>query len=108
MKLTSRTIFIISGDLVLAQRCFEELAAFGGRYRTLIVGTVEQARKRMGRSAPAAVFLDESAINFAHGGETLESARARLTEAAPVVVGAAPEYQAGRGFLFTSGAVDFV
>ena len=34
MNLTSRTIFIISGDLALAQRCFEELAAFGGRYRT--------------------------------------------------------------------------
>src|ERR1700733_4992706 len=108
MKLTRQTIIIISGDLVLAQRCFEELAAFGGRYRTVIVGTVEQARKRMGRSAPAAVFLDESAINFAHSGETLESALALLTEAASVVVAAAPEYQACMGFLITSGAVDFV
>lgn len=108
MKSTSRTIIIVSGDLVLAQRCFEELASFGGRYRTLIVGTVEQAWKKIGRSAPAAVFLDESAINFARGGETLESAVALLAEAAPVVVAAAPEYQACVGFLITSGALDFV
>src|SRR5580700_5222881 len=108
MNLTNRTIFIISGDLILAQRCFEELAAFGGEYRTMVVGTVEQARKKMGRSAPAAVFLDESAIDIAGGGETLESAVALLTESAPVVVAAAPEKQAGLVFLITSGAVDFV
>jgi signal transduction histidine kinase len=108
MKLTSRTIFIISGDPVIGQGCIEELAAFGGRYRTPVVGTVEQARKRIGRSAPAAVFLDESAIDIAHGGETLESAVALLTEAAPVIVAAAPEKQTGLAFLITSGAVDFV
>jgi signal transduction histidine kinase len=108
MKLTSRTIFIISGDLILAQRCFEELAALGGHYRTLVVGTVEQARKKMGRSAPAAIFLDESAIDIVRGGETLESAVAMLTEAASVVVAGAPEKQAGLAFLITLGAVDFV
>lgn len=108
MNLTSRTVFIISGDLILAQTCFEELAAFGGHYRTMVVGTVEQGRKRIGRSTPAAVFLDESAIDIAHGGETLESAVALLTEAGPVVVAGAPEKQAGLGFLITSGAVDFV
>jgi len=108
MDSTSRTIFIISADLVLSQRGIEELAAFGGRYRTLVVGTVEEARKRIGRNAPAAVFLDESAIDIVHGGETLESAVALLTEAAPVVVAAAPEKQAGLVFLITSGAVDFV
>jgi signal transduction histidine kinase len=108
MNLTSRTIFIISGDPVMAQRCIEELAAFGGRFRTPVVVTVEQARKRIGRSAPAAVFLDESAINPARAGETLESAVALLTEAAPVVVAASPEKQAGMAFLITSGAVDFV
>lgn len=108
MNVTSRTIFIISGDLILARQCFEELAAFGGRYRTLVVGTVEEARKRIGRSAPAALFLDESAIDIARGGESLESAVALLTEAAPVVVAGAPEKQAGLAFLITSGAVDFV
>jgi signal transduction histidine kinase len=108
MNLTNRTIFIISGDLILAQRCFEELAAFGGEYRTMVVGTVEQARKKMGRSAPAAVFLDESAIDIAGGGETLESAVALLTESASVVVAGPPEKQAGLAFLITSGAVDFV
>jgi signal transduction histidine kinase len=108
MKLTSRTIFIISGDMVLAQRCLEELAAFGGCYRTQVVGTVEQARKKIGRSAPAALFLDESAIDMVHEGETVESAVALLTETAPVVVAAAPEKQAGMTFLITTGAVDFV
>ena len=57
MNLTSRTIFIISGDPALAQGCIDELSSFGGRYRTPVVVTVEQARKRIGRSAPAAVFL---------------------------------------------------
>jgi signal transduction histidine kinase len=108
MRSTSRTIFIISGDLALAQQCFEELAAFGGRYRTLLVSTANHARKRIGRSAPAAIFLDESAIDAAHDGETLESAVALLTEAAPVVVAAMPERQAALAFLITSGAVDFV
>jgi signal transduction histidine kinase len=108
MNLTSRTIFIISGDTVIAKRCIEQLAAFGGRYRTPVVATVEQARKRIGRCAPAAVFLDESAIDIARGGETLESAVALLTKTAPVVVAAAPEKQTGMAFLITSGAVDFV
>lgn len=108
MNLTRRTIFIISGDLILAQQCFEELAAFGGRYRTLVVGTVEEARRRIGRSAPAALFLDESAIDIARGGESLETAVALLTETAPVVVAGAPEKQAALAFLITSGAVDFV
>jgi signal transduction histidine kinase len=108
MSLTSRTIFIISGDLILAQQCFEELAAFGGRYRTHVVGTVEEARRRIGRSAPAALFLDESAIDISREGESLETAVALLTENAPVVVAGAPEKQAALAFLITSGAVDFV
>ncbi len=108
MKSTSPAIFLISGDLVLAQRCFEELATFGGHYRTMIVSTVDQARKRIGRSSPAAVFLDESAIDIERAGETLESAVALLTEVAPVVVAATPEKQSGLAFLITSGAVDFV
>ena len=108
MNSTGRTIFIISGDLVLAQRCVKEFAAFGGRYRALVVGTVEHAWKRIGRSAPAAVFLDESAIDIAHEGETLESAVALLSEAAPVILAAAPEKQSAMAFLITAGAVDFV
>jgi signal transduction histidine kinase len=108
MELTSRTIVIISGDPAVAQGCIDELAAFGGRYRTPVASTVEQARRTIGRSTPAAVFLDESAIGFGRGDETLESAVALLSETAPVVVAAAPEKQAGMAFLITSGAVDFV
>ena len=107
MEVTNRTVFIVSGDLALAQRCSEELAAFGGRYRTLIVMKVEQARRSIGRISPAAIFLDESAIGPEES-ETLESAVALLTESAPVVLAAAPEKQTGVSFLITSGAVDFV
>jgi signal transduction histidine kinase len=108
MNLTSRTIFIISGDLELAQRCFQELAAIGGHYRTQIASTVAQARKKIGRRAPAAVFLDESAMGIVPEGETLESVVAMLAESAPVVVAAGPEHRMGMAFLITSGAVDFV
>jgi signal transduction histidine kinase len=108
MNSTSHTIFIISGDPVTAQLCIEELAAYGGRNRTPVVGSVEQACGEIGRSAPAAVFLDESAVDIVNGKETLESAVALLTENAPVVVAASPEKQAGMAFLIVSGAVDFV
>ncbi len=108
MNVTSRTIFIISGDPERAQQCIDELAAFGGRYRTPTAASVDQARKGIGRTAPAAVFLDESAIGILDREETLESAAALLTETAPVVVAAAAEKQSGLTFLITSGAVDFV
>ncbi len=108
MNSTGRTIFIISGDPATAQRCIEELAAYGGRNRTPVVCSVDQARKKIGRSAPAAVFLDQSAIDIVNGEETLESAVALLTENAPVVVAADAEKQAGMAFLIVSGAVDFV
>lgn len=105
---TSRTIFIVCGDAVLGQQCFEELTALGNRYRIVLAGTIEEARESIGPRAPAAVFLDESAAEIAQGLETVESGLALLTEIAPVVVAAAPEKQAGMAFLITSGAVDFV
>jgi signal transduction histidine kinase len=108
MSLTSRTIFIICGDKVTGQRCIDEIATFGGRYRTAMIATVEQARRKIGRNVPAAVFLDESAMGAERGGGTLESAVALLTETSPVVVAAAPEKQTSMAFLITSGAVDFV
>jgi len=68
MNLTCRTIFIISGDLVQAQRCFEELASFGGRYRTQVVGTVKGgAEERLAGALPPPWFLDQSAIDIADG-----------------------------------------
>lgn len=108
MNLTNRTIFIISGDPTVGQRCCDELTVFDGRYRTTIVGTVGQARDKIGRRAPGAIFLDESAIEIIRGGETVDAAVALLSEIAPVVVSATPEKQAGLAFLITSGAVDFV
>jgi hypothetical protein len=78
MNFTSRTIYIISGDPATAERCLDELAAFGGRTRAPVIGTLQQACGKTGRNAPAAVFLDESALHGALVGETLESAVAML------------------------------
>jgi signal transduction histidine kinase len=108
LYVTSRTVFIISGDAGLGQRCCQELNALGSRCRILLAGSIEEARDSIGQSAPAAVFLDESAMEIARGGESVESALASLAALAPVVVAAAPEKQAGMAFLITSGAVDFV
>lgn len=108
MNSAKGTIYIICADPDAAQVCMDELAAFGGRYRTPRAASVETARRNFARMAPSAIFLDESTID-AHAGEmTLESAAAMLAEVVPVVVAAAPEKQANLAFLITSGAVDFV
>ena len=108
MNSVNRAIHIISGDAVVARSCIGELAAVGSRYQTQVTSSVEEARKGFVRYAPAAIFLDESAINSAAGHLALEPAVALLTEYAPVVVAAAPEQQTTVAFLITSGAVDFV
>jgi signal transduction histidine kinase len=108
MSLMGRTIFIVSADSAVTQGCINELAASGGRYQMRTAISVEQACREFQHTTPSVVFLDESAVDGAQGGEPLESAVALLTEAAPVVVAAAPEKQALLAFLITSGAVDFV
>lgn len=108
MSLLGRTIFIVSADAAVTQECIRELAASGGRYQMRTASSVEQARREFHRAAPSVVFLDESAVEGPPGGESLESAVALLSEAAPVVVAAAPEKQVALTFLITSGAVDFV
>jgi signal transduction histidine kinase len=112
MNAAGSLIHMISSDPDVAQKCIEELAAFGARYRTPVSSTVEQARNALRRSTPAVLFLDESAIQSTmqdrNAPGSLESAVARLTEIAPVVVAAAPEKQEELRFLITSGAVDFV
>jgi signal transduction histidine kinase len=108
MNFTSQTVFIISADSVVARDCIEELAVFGGRYRTTVSNSIEQARERLLHTRPAAIFLDEPAIDPLHESESLESIIAFLVETAPVVIAAAPEKQAQLGYLITSGAVDFV
>ncbi len=108
MNSTNQTIFIISADRTVAQECVDTLAVFGARYRTSPVTTIEQARMEFLRTPPAAVFIDESAIDPGSNGESLESAVSLLTETSPVVVAAAPEKQSELAFLITAGAVDFV
>jgi signal transduction histidine kinase len=103
-----RTIFIVSADSAVAQECIKELTLCGGRYRLPVVFSVTQARAAFRRTAPVAVFLDESAVNAQYDGGSFESAVALLTETAPVVVAAAPERQSELAFLITSGVVDFV
>lgn len=108
MKLNDKTVFIVSADKALSQRCINELAVLGGHYLTPVARSVDEARKRFPRNPPAVVFLDESAIDSSRNGETLESAVALLTEIAPVVVAATQGKQSNLAFLITSGAVDFV
>jgi signal transduction histidine kinase len=108
MSLMARIIFIVSADSAVTQGCIRELAASGGRHQVRMASSVEQARREFHHTTPSVVFLDESAVDSPDGGETLESAVARLSEVAPVVVAAAPEKQAALAFLITSGAVDFV
>ena len=108
MKLTGRTIFIISADQAVARECTNELSASGGRYQTSMASSVVQAHRMFGSTPPAVIFLDETAIDPLREGESLESAVALLTETAPVVVAASPEKQASLAFLIIAGAVDFV
>jgi hypothetical protein len=108
MNLTSRTIFLISADSQVAQGCIDELSTFGGRYRTPTANSIFGARKNLKETLPAVIFLDQSAIDATHDGESMESVVSLLTEIAPVVVAAAPERQSDLAFLITAGAVDFV
>ena len=108
MKRTRHSIFIISGDSLVARNCIDELAAIGGSYRTPVVSSIEQAREEFGRTFPAAMFLDESAIDLSRERDSFESSVALLAETAPVVVAASAEMQGELTFLITSGAVDFV
>jgi signal transduction histidine kinase len=108
MNSMNRTIFIISADSVVAHQCIDELAAIGGRYRTPLLSSVEQARTAFLRTPPVAVFLDESSVDSLGDGESLESIVSMLTEMAPVVVAASPARQADLAFLIRAGAVDFV
>ncbi len=102
------TIFIVSADLAVTQGCIQELKSSGVRCKMRTASSIEQARKEFRRIPPSAVFLDESAVDASHGRDPLESAVALLTEAAPVVVAAAPEKRTSLAFLITSGAIDFV
>ena len=102
------TIYLVCADPALARRCCEALVSFGTRQRVFVASTVEDARKAFGRNAPAAIFLDESALGLRGNGGALETSATLLRESAPVVVAAAPEMQTPVAYLIASGAVDFV
>jgi signal transduction histidine kinase len=108
MSLMGRTIFIVSADSAVTQGCIHELDASGSHYLMRTASSVELACREFRWTIPSVVFLDESAVDTSHGGGSLESAVALLTETAPVVVAAAPDKQALLAFLIGSGAVDFV
>ncbi len=108
MNSVERIIFVVSADAAITQHYVSELVASGGHYQMPLAVSVSQARKSFRRLPPAVILLDESAIDSGESGASLETSVALLTEAAPVVVVAAPERQAELTFLITSGAVDFV
>jgi signal transduction histidine kinase len=70
--------------------------------------SVDQARAGFLRTPPIVIFLDQSSVDSHRDRESIESVVSTLTEVAPVVVAAAPGYQADLAFLITAGAVDFV
>jgi signal transduction histidine kinase len=108
MNSMNRTIFIISADPEVAHQCIDELAAFGGSYRTPLLISVEQARTAFLRTPPVVVFLDESSVDSLRAAESIGSVVSMLTEMAPVVVAASQAKQAELAFLIRAGAVDFV
>lgn len=99
------TVQIVCADPVKAQTYRSELARSGQPHRLLPATSAAGACHGFGRVDPAVILLDESA---ASGEDPLEAVVALLTEAAPVVVVAAPQRQSELAFLITSGAVDFV
>ena len=112
MTSRERVIFLVSADPLLTQQLVSNLVATGSHYQLPLAANLAQARKACRRVTPTAILLDESALESSkppdQARETLEAAVARLTEAAPVVVVAAPERQAELAFLIASGAVGFV
>ncbi|MBI3670281.1 MAG: hypothetical protein HY237_10925 [Acidobacteria bacterium] len=125
MTAIKRVIFLVCADPALTQQFVGELVATGASYQLPLAVSVAQARRAFRRVTPTVILLDESAVSGGAArddqtaekspekapetaGETLDSAVARLTEWAPVVVVAAPERQSDLAFLITSGAVDFV
>jgi signal transduction histidine kinase len=106
MSLLGRTIFVVSADPAVMQGCVHELTASSGRYQIRTATSLKQAFADFHRFIPSVIFLDESAVDTAN--ESLESAVALLTEAAPVVVAARAEKEPSLAFLITSGAADFV
>ena len=121
MTAIKRVIYLVCADPALTQQFVGELVVTGSSCQLPLAVSVAQARRAFRRVTPTVILLDESAVS---GGatpddhaaekppetaeETLESAVARLTEWAPVVVVAAPVRQSELSFLITSGAVDFV
>ncbi|MGB6200880.1 MAG: histidine kinase dimerization/phospho-acceptor domain-containing protein [Candidatus Acidiferrales bacterium] len=108
MSTSGRVIFIICADPGVTRGCIREIISTGGQYQLRLAGSVEQGRRGFVRTPPAAIFLDESAVNFEGRNETLLSTIPLLTKFAPVVVAAEPERQFELAFLIASGAVDFV
>jgi signal transduction histidine kinase len=106
MSLLGRTIFVISADPSVMQGCIHELTASNGRYQIQTATSVKQALADFHRFIPSVIFLDESAVDTTN--ESVESAVALLTEAAPVVVATGAEKEPLLSFLITSGAADFV
>jgi signal transduction histidine kinase len=120
MRAIRRVIFLVCADPALTQQFVSELVATGAGYQLPLAVSLAQARRGFRRLAPTVILLDESVVvgpprddkprekAADKPEETLDSAVARLTEWAPVVVVAAPERQSDLTFLITSGAVDFV
>lgn len=101
-----RTIQIICADPLLSRRYAAEIEQCY-RPQRISLAQATEAHRSFRDADLAVILLDESAVEAA-GNPSLESTVAMLTEAAPIVVVAAPERQSELAFLITSGAADFV
>jgi signal transduction histidine kinase len=108
MSTSAPVIFIICADPAITRGCIREIISTGGQYQLRLAASVEQGRREFERTRPAAIFLDESAVNGEPCTEPLAAAAPLLTEFAPVVVAAEPERQFELELLIAQGAVDFV
>jgi signal transduction histidine kinase len=101
-----RRVQIICADPILARKYVAEIEASYQPESISLAHAIEARRSRRDAGL-AVILLDESALG-SEKNSSLESTVAMLTEAAPIVVVAAPERQSELAFLITSGAADFV
>jgi signal transduction histidine kinase len=106
--MNERAIQIVCADLALLRKYRAELERSAQASQIRLALSPAEARRSSRQAEPAVILLDESAVPGAAQKGAIESAAARLIEAAPVVVVAGARRQPELKFLIASGAVDFV
>ncbi len=104
MKPAERVAFLVAADAELARSVIAELVRAGKRYQLPIAASLPQARERLRRISPAAILLDESALD----GASIQAIATEFASFAPVIVVSSPDRQAELASLIAHQSVDFV